>query len=118
MVDFADDTTTELERRLGPLKVVSIVESCTYVALLAFWIGGSRVGTLLLGSMHGMVVMAFAGMVLLIFRPLGWSLPFALFAILTGPIGALTVFERLRREEPAIRAREQSRRAANAADTT
>src|ERR1700730_5039420 len=98
MVDFADDTSTELVRRLGPLKVVSVVESCTYLALLVFWIGGSRVGTLLLGSMHGMVVMAFAGMVLLIFRPLGWSLRFALFAIVTGPIGAAFVFERVRRE--------------------
>lgn len=108
MVDFADDTTTELVRRLGPLKVVSLVETCTYLALLAFWIRGSRIGTLLLGSMHGMVVMAFAGMVLLIFRPLGWTLRFALFAILTGPIGALLVFERVRREEPAIRARERA----------
>ena len=108
-MDFADDTSTELERRLGPLKVVSIVESFTYVFLLVFWLGGNRVGTLLLGSMHGMVVLAFAGMVLLIFRQLGWSIPFALFAILTGPIGALTVFVRLGREEAAIRARERAK---------
>jgi len=108
MVDFADDNSTELVRRLAPLKVVSLVESCTYLALLFFWIGGNRVGTLLLGSMHGMVVMAFAGMVLLIFRPLGWSLRFALFAIVTGPIGALMVFERVRREEPTIRERERA----------
>jgi hypothetical protein len=114
-MDFADDGSTELERRLGPLKVVSIVEGCTYAGLLYFWLSGNRVGTLLLGSMHGMVVMAFAGMVLLIFRSLGWSLVFALFAIATGPIGALMVFERVRREEPAIRARERARSAANRA---
>jgi len=111
MVDYADEPTSELERRLGPLKVVSLVETGTYLFLLAFWLSGNRVGTLLLGSMHGMVVMAFAGMVLLIFRQLGWSLAFALFAILTGPVGALAVFERVRREEPAIRAREQALRA-------
>ncbi len=111
-MDFADDTTTELERRLGPLKVVSVIESCTYVALLFFWLSGNRVGTLLLGSMHGMVVMAFAGMILLIFRQLGWRLWFALFVIVTGPIGAIAALVRLRRDEPAIRAREQARAAA------
>ena len=110
-MDFADESSTELERRLGPLKVVATIEGCTYAGLLFFWLSGNRVGTLLLGSMHGMVVMAFAGMVLLIFKPLGWSLWFALLAIATGPIGALAVFARLRREEPAIRARERAKRA-------
>jgi hypothetical protein len=110
-MDFADEPTTELERRLGPLKVVAVIESCTYVALLYFWLSGNRVGTLLLGSMHGMVVMAFAGMVLLIFRQLGWSLLFSLLAIVTGPIGAAAVYARLRREEPAIRARERAKAA-------
>ena len=108
MADFADSPTTELERRLGPLKVVSVVESFTYVFLLYFWLSGNRVGTLLLGSMHGMVVCAFAGMLLLIFRPLGWSLRFAILAVLTGPVGALVVFERVRREEAGIHAREQA----------
>jgi hypothetical protein len=112
VADFADSPTTELERRLGPLRVVSIVETCTYLGLLYFWLSGSRVGTLLLGSMHGMVVCAFAGMLLLIFRPLGWSLRFTILAIVTGPIGALVVFERVRREAPAIHAREQARRPA------
>ncbi len=110
MVDFADSPTTELERRLGPLKAVSVVEALTYVSLLFFWVSGNRTGTLLLGSMHGMVVCAFAGMLLLIFKPLGWSLPFTVLAILTGPIGALIVYARLRREEPAIHAREQAKR--------
>lgn len=109
MVDFADDPTTELERRLAPLKVVSIAETCSYLSLLAFWLSGNRVGTLLLGSVHGMVVMAFTGMLLLIFRSVGWSLSFTLAAIVSGPIGAIVVFERLRREEPAIRARERQR---------
>lgn len=115
MVDFADSPTTELERRLTPLRVVSIVETCTYVFLLFFWLSGNRVGTLLLGSMHGIVVCAFAGMVLIIFRPLGWSLRFAIGAIVSGPIGALVVFERLRREGPAIHAREQAKHRIGAA---
>ena len=117
MPDYAGDTTTELERRLAPLKVVSIVESFTYIFLLFFWLSGNRTGTLLLGSMHGMVVMAFAGMILLIFKQLQWSLVFSLFVIATGPIGAILVFLRLRREEPEIRAREQARIADKAGGT-
>jgi hypothetical protein len=108
MVEYADDATTELERRLGPLKVVSMLEAAMWAAAAVFWIIGSRVAQLLLWSMHGMVVVAFAGMVLLIYRPLGWSVRFAAATILTGPIGALVVFERVRREEPAIHQREQA----------
>ncbi|HVM67850.1 MAG TPA: hypothetical protein VMU14_23445 [Acidimicrobiales bacterium] len=108
MVEYEGDTTTELERRLAPLKIVSLVEAAMWALAAMFWMLGSRAGQLLLWSMHGMVVCAFAGMVLLIYRPLGWSLRFAVLAILTGPIGALAVFARLRREEPAIHAREQA----------
>jgi hypothetical protein len=110
MVDFADDTSTELERKITPLKVVSLVEAAMWALAALFWALGSRAAQLLLWSAHGMVVLAFAGMVLLIFRQVDWSLPFALFAVLTGPIGALAVFIRIRREEPAIRAREQTKR--------
>ena len=110
MVDFADDTSTELERRITPLKVISLVEAGMWAFAAIFWLMGSRAAQLLLWSAHGMVVLAFAGMVLLIYRQVEWGLPFALFAVLTGPVGALAVFIRLRREEPAIRAREQSKR--------
>ena len=115
MVEYEGDATTELERRLGPLKVVSLVEVAMWAAAAAFWLLGSRVAQLLLWSMHGMVVVAFAGMVLLIYRALGWTLRFAALAILTGPVGALMVFARLRREEPAIHARAQAALRARAA---
>jgi len=108
MAEYEGDTTTEVERRLGPLKVVSLVEAAMWAGAAVFWMIGSRAAQLLLWSMHGMVVCAFAGMVLLIYRQLGWTLRFALLTILTGPIGALVVFERVRREEPAIHAREQA----------
>ncbi|GAC1313838.1 MAG: hypothetical protein NVSMB12_06050 [Acidimicrobiales bacterium] len=109
MVDFADDTTTELERKLGPLKVVSLVEAAMWFAAAAFWLTGNRIAQLLLWSVHGTVAMCFAGMVLLIFRKLGWSPQFAAISILSGPMGALLVYQRLRREEPEIRARERQR---------
>ena len=78
MPDFAGDTTTELERKIGPLKVVCILETCSYLLLLTVWLGlGSHIGTMIVGSVHGMIVTAFALMVLLIYRDLGWSWQFA-----------------------------------------
>lgn len=98
MPDFAGDATTELERKLGPVQVVCIIETVSYLGLLAVWLGGSRVGTMLVGSVHGMIVTALALMVLGIYRPMGWSWKFAALTILAGPIGALILYERLRRE--------------------
>ena len=97
MPDFAGDTTTELERKLGPLKVVCLVETASYLALLTAWLGGSRVGTMLLGSVHGMIVTALALMVINIYRPMGWTWKFAVLTIITGPVGALVLYERVRR---------------------
>jgi hypothetical protein len=98
MPDFAGDTTTELERKIGPLKVVCILETFSYLLLLSVWLGlGSHIGTLIVGSVHGMIVTAFALMVLFIYRDLGWTWQFAAVAIITGPIGAVLVYERLRR---------------------
>ena len=109
VVDFADDTSTELERKLGPLKVFSLVEAGMWFAAAAFWLTGNGIAQLLLWSVHGTVAMCFAGMVILIYRKLGWSGPYAALCVLTGPMGALLVYERLRREEPEIRARERGR---------
>jgi integral membrane protein len=98
MADFAGDPTTELERKLGPLKVVCIVETISYLALLGVWLGlHSDIGTKMVGSVHGMIFTAFALMILNIFRPMGWSWRFVAVAIGAGPIGAVIVYERLRR---------------------
>ena len=115
MVEYEGDTTTELERRLAPLKVVSLVEAGMWALAALFWLIGSRTAQLLLWSMHGTVVVAFAGMVLLIYRPIGWSLRFAIAAVLTGPVGAVAVFARVQRDEAAIHAREQAALAARGA---
>ena len=37
MPDFADDTTTELERKARALSVVALVETCSYLLLFYFW---------------------------------------------------------------------------------
>ena len=97
--DFAGDTTTELERKLGPLKVVCILETITYLLLLIMWLGlHSGIGTLMVASVHGMVSTAFGLMMIFIFRPMGWSWKFLVVSIVTGPIGAVIVYERVRRE--------------------
>ncbi len=99
MPDFAGDTTTELERKLGPLKVVCIVETVSYLTLLVVWLGlRSDIGTKMVGSVHGMIFTAFALMMLNIYRPMGWTWKFLAVSILTGPIGAVIVYERVRRE--------------------
>ena len=42
MVDFADDTSTELERKAVALKWVSLIETLSYVGLAAFWLTGNK----------------------------------------------------------------------------
>jgi hypothetical protein len=96
--DFADDTTTELERKASALRWVSLIETVTYVALFIFWQSGSAIGTALLGSIHGMVFLAFCGMVVGIRAAMGWTWGYVALAVLLGPIGAVLVFARLRRE--------------------
>ncbi len=89
MADFAGDPTTELERKLGPLKVVCILETISYLSLLVMWLGlRSHIGTLMVGSVHGMIFTAFALMM--------WR--FRAVSIIAGPIGAVIVYERVRRE--------------------
>ena len=98
MADFADSTTTELERKIGPLKVVALTETVTYCVLFYFWVTGNRPGTLLMGSAHGTVFMFFAGAVVLIRADLRWTWTYTVLAIVLGPIGSIMVYSRLKRE--------------------
>jgi hypothetical protein len=45
-----------------------------------------------------MISTAFGLMMLTIFRAMGWSWKFLVLSIVTGPIGAVIVYERVRRE--------------------
>lgn len=98
MPDFADSTTTELERKLVPLRVAALTETVTYVVLFFFWVTGNRTGRLLMGSIHGMVFLAFAAMVLGVRADMRWTWKYAATVIILGPVGALMVYSRLRRE--------------------
>jgi hypothetical protein len=98
MPDFADDTSTEVERKASALRWVSIIETISYVVLFTFWQAGSAVGTAIFGSLHGMVFLTFAGMVVGLRQAMGWTWGYVALAILTGPIGAVIVYGRLRRQ--------------------
>jgi hypothetical protein len=98
MPDFADDTTTELERKAATLRWVALIETVSYLVLFSFWMGGSKLGTAVFGSLHGMIFLAFAGMVVGVRQALDWSWEYVALAIVTGPIGAVLVYARLRRE--------------------
>lgn len=98
MPDFADDPTSELERKAKALSVVALVETLTYLLLVYFWlVVPSIAGKAIVGSVHGMVWMTFCAMVLMITPPMRWSWWYSVVVIVTGPIGALMVWTRLRR---------------------
>lgn len=99
MPDFADDPTTELERKAATLKWVALAESGTYLLLVWFWlIMPSDAGRAIVGSVHGMVWLAFCSMVIMIAKPIAWSWWYVALVIVTGPLGALLVWDRIRRE--------------------
>jgi Domain of unknown function (DUF3817) len=97
--DFADDTSTELERKARALSIVALVETCSYLLLFYFWqIGKSDAGTAIVGSLHGMIWLAFCAMVIMIAPAMRWTWTYVAVVILTGPIGAVLVWARIRRE--------------------
>jgi integral membrane protein len=98
MTDFADDPGGELRRKARALQWVAILETAGYVLLLVFMVLGSRIGIRLVGTVHGMVFLAFAAMVIMIAQDMRWSWWYVAFVIVTGPIGAVLVYERIRHD--------------------
>lgn len=97
--DFADDTSTELQRKARALSVVALVETGSYLLLFYFWqIAKSDAGTAIVGSLHGMIWLAFCAMVIMIAPALRWTWLYVGVVIVTGPIGAVLVWWRLRRD--------------------
>jgi integral membrane protein len=97
--DYADDPVTEAERMARALKVVALVETVSYLLLAYFWlVAQSDNGTKIVGSVHGIIWMAFVAMVVLIKPKIGWSWAYVALVVLTGPIGGVLVFARLQTE--------------------
>ena len=97
--DFADDPTSELERKAQALSWVALTESVTYCILFYFWIvDPNDAGKAITGSVHGMIWLAFCSMVVMITADIGWSWKYSIAVIVLGPIGGVMVWERIRRE--------------------
>jgi len=97
--DYADDPTTELERKARALSVIALTESVTYVILFTFWlIVPNTAGRAITGSVHGMIWLAFCAMVIMITPEMKWSWKYTIAVIVLGPIGGIMVWDRIRRE--------------------
>ena len=98
MPDFADSTTTELERKLVPLRWAALADTVTYCVLFYFWVTGNRPGRLLMGSVHGTIWLGFVAMVLGVRAEMGWTWRYVATIVVLGPIGSAMCYSRLRRE--------------------
>ena len=110
MPDFADDTSSELERQARALTVVALVETISYVTLFWFWIVQPNDALkAVVGFFHGLIWLAFVAMTVIIRPAIGWSWLYTAVVVVTGPIGGLMVFTRLRRTPRVELVRQPSR---------
>jgi inner membrane protein involved in colicin E2 resistance len=95
--DFANDDSSELERKARALRFMALFESVTYVVLFYFWIiQPNDAGKAITGFVHGLVWMAFVAMTVLIREEIGWTWGYTILVIVLGPIGGIMVWWRLR----------------------
>ncbi len=104
MPDYVDDDRTELERKVQSMRITGVVEFVGYLIAGTFWIldlidapgwdwwALKRVTF----TIHGVIVMAFVAMVVLIAPEVGWRWKFVALCVLTGPLGPLVVEYRFR----------------------
>jgi integral membrane protein len=85
-------------RKAGALAAVSLIETLSFLALVAMMLVESESGVSVVGAIHGFLFLAYAFLVFRDHKTFGWTTNFMLLAIVTGPIGAVVVLERLRRE--------------------
>jgi integral membrane protein len=86
-----------LNAAAGRLRAVSILETLSFLILLVMMLVHSEQGVSVAGMVHGLLFLAYAFLVLKDRDVFGWTPAFTGLAILTGPIGAILVLERLRR---------------------
>lgn len=82
------------------LRNISILETISFLVLLAMMAIHNETGVSIVGAIHGGLFLWYA---LLVWRDrgaLGWSLGFSILVVVTGPLGAIIVLERLRRDTP------------------
>ena len=81
------------------LRLVALLETASFLVLLLMMVVGSERGVSAVGLLHGLLFLWYALLVLSDRREMGWSWAFAVLVIGTGPVGAIIVLERLRRED-------------------
>jgi hypothetical protein len=103
MTDFADDTSSELERKAKALSVFALLETVSYLTLFYFWvIAPNDVVKAFVGFFHGLIWMAFVAMTVIIRPAIGWTWLYTAVVVVTGPIGGIMVWVRLRRTPRAV----------------
>ncbi len=84
------------------LAWISIAETISFIALLIAMFLESEGGVSVIGAVHPLLFLAYAAFVWIDHESFGWTKLFALGSIVTGPLGAIIVLERLRRERPQL----------------
>src|SRR5687767_1568418 len=82
-------------RRLG---WVSIAETFSFLALAGAMVAHNERLISTIGAVHGLLFLAYAFFVWMDHEDLGWTRWFAIGSVITGPLGAMVVLERLRRD--------------------
>jgi integral membrane protein len=96
--EYIDDPHAQFVRKVGWLRKVAVVETVSYLILLYAWLGGHDILKAVVGSLHGMIWVGFVAMLLEARRPMRWTWAYVAVAVVTGPVGAALVYERLRRQ--------------------
>lgn len=78
------------------LRWVSVLETISFIVLLAMMFTHNEAGVSIVGAIHGLLFLVYAYFVVMDRDELGWSWAFVALAILTGPVGAIIVLEKLR----------------------
>lgn len=81
-------------RRLG---WVSIAETLSFLGLLGAMVAHNDQLISVIGAVHGLLFLAYAFLVWIDHEEFGWQRWFAIGSVITGPLGAIVVLERLRR---------------------
>ena len=90
-------TRTDVHVANRRLVLVSILETLSFLVLVAMMLAGSDAGVSIAGMVHGLLFLLYAVLIVKDRELFGWSWGFVAVAILTGPLGAIVVLEHLRR---------------------
>ena len=88
------DVAEPKARRLG---WVSIAETASFLGLLGAMVAHNDRLISVIGALHGFLFLAYALFVWIDHEDLGWTRWFAIGSVITGPLGAIVVLEKLRR---------------------